>query len=525
MSAALDDLKARMQDSVRRRNWREAVVDLDKILTLEPRTADVLALRGRVLRAQGHVGDALADLESAADLNPNDTELAGEIALCSLQLGLWEGLDRKIAAVLNGIDRGGLAEPLIVATLPSTAEQQFKAASRYFAKDAPAALPPARIARAPGEKLRIGYFSADFYDHATSQLVVRALEAHDRAAFEICGYAFGFPPTDAMHRRVVAAMDKFTDVSKLTNAEIAALAQSHNIHIAVDLTGFTGMMRKGIFALGVAPVQVNYLTYPGTLGTDRIHYIIGDSVVTPPEHRAHYAECIAALPHAYQPTDSTKRHMARKLTRGEVGLPDKGFVFCNFGIVAKITPDAFDIWMRLLKAVEGSVLWLLETNAAAARHLKREACARGVSPDRLIFAPRAPVDIYLGRYPLADIVLDTFAYTGHTTDSDALLMGLPVVTRIGTAFPARVGASLLTAVGLPELITATVEDYERLALLLAREPELLASYRKRLTDHALTSPLFDAKRYTRNLEAAYREMWRRHEQGLAPDHITVREPG
>jgi predicted O-linked N-acetylglucosamine transferase (SPINDLY family) len=387
------------------------------------------------------------------------------------------------------------------------------------------ALPPARAARAAGEKLRIGYFSADFYNHATSQLVVGTLEAHDRAAFEIYGYAFGYPAADAMHHRVAKAMDRFTDVSKLSDVQIAELARSHNIHIAVDLTGLTGMMRKGIFALGVAPLQVNYLTYPGTLGTDRIHYIIGDPVVTPLADAAHFAERIAALPHAYQPTDPTKRSTARTLTRLEAGLPETGFVFCNFGIVGKITPDAFDIWMRLLKSVEGSRLWLLETNAAAARHLKREASVRGVAPDRLIFAPRAPVDIYLGRYPLADLILDTFSYTGHTTGSDALLMGVPYVTRLGVAFPARVGASLLTAVGLPELITESVEDYERLALRLAREPELLAQYRKRLADRAPSSPLFDTKRYTRNLEAAYREMWRRHEQGLAPDHIFVREPG
>jgi predicted O-linked N-acetylglucosamine transferase (SPINDLY family) len=320
-------------------------------------------------------------------------------------------------------------------------------------------------------------------------------------------------------------MDKFIDVSKMTDGEIVTLARTHNLHIAVDLTGFTGSTRFGVFARGAAPIQVNYLGYPGTLGTERVHYLIGDAVVTPAEHRPYYSERVVTLPHAYQPNGATKRNAARQLTRPEVGLPEEAFVFSSFGIVAKITPDVFDIWMRLLKAVEGSVLWLLETNAAAARHLKREACARGVSPDRIIFAPRVPVDIYLGRYPLADLVLDTFYYNGHTTGSDALLMGVPMVTRLGDAFPARVGASLLTAVGLPELIAETAEDYERLALRLAREPTLLASYRKRLADHALSSPLFDAERYTRNLEAAYREMWRRHEQGLAPDHIVVGEQG
>jgi predicted O-linked N-acetylglucosamine transferase (SPINDLY family) len=524
MSAELDDLKARMQDFVRRRSWREAVVDLDRILTLQPRTADILALRGRVLRAQGHVADAIADLESAFDLNPDDTELAGEIALCSLQLGLWEDLDRKIAAVLDGVDRGGFTEPLNVTMLPSSAEQQYKAAARYFAKHAPAPIPPEWKARAPGEKLRIGYFSADFYDHAVAQLIVETLEAHDRNAFEVVGYAFGYPPHDAMHRRIAAAVHKFIDVSKMTDAEIVALARSHNVHIAVDLTGYTGMMRFGIFARGAAPVQVNYVGYPGTLGTNRLHYIISDAVVTPAAHRTHYAEHIVTLPHSYQPNGAGKRRAARALTRLEAGLPATGFVYCSFGIVSKITPDVFDVWARLLKAVEGSVLWLLETNPAAARHLKREICARGVSPDRLIFAPRAPVDIYLGRYALADLVLDTFYYNGHTTGSDALLMGVPMVTRLGGTFAARVGASLLTAVGLPELITDSAEDYETLALRLAREPALLASYRKRLADQALSSPLFDTKRYTRNLEAAYREMWLRHEQGLAPDQITVREP-
>lgn len=525
MSADLGGLKARMRDAVGRRSWREAVADLDRILTLEPRTAEILALRGRVLRAQGHVGDAIADLESAFDLNPDDTELVGEIAICSLQLGLWDGLDRKIAAVLDGIDSGGFSEPLNVLMLPSTAEQQFKAASRYFAKHAPAPLPHEWTPRAPGEKVRIGYFSADFYDHAVAQLIVETLEAHDRGAFEIIGYAFGYPPDDAMHRRIAAAMDKYFDVSKMADAEIAALARAHNVHIAVDLTGYTGMMRFGVFARGAAPIQVNYLGYPGTLGSDRHHYIIGDAVVTPSAQRAYYAERIVALPHSYQPNGPAKRRTARTLTRAEAGLPERGFVYCSFGIVSKITPDVFDVWMRLLKATDGSLLWLLETNPAAARHLKREARARGIAPDRLVFAPRAPVDIYLGRYALADLVLDTFNYNGHTTGSDALLMGVPMVTRQGDTFAARVGASLLAAVGLPDLIAETTAEYERLALRLAREPALLAGYRKHIAEHALSSPLFATKRYTRNLEAAYREMWRRHEQGSAPDHITVHESG
>jgi predicted O-linked N-acetylglucosamine transferase (SPINDLY family) len=310
----------------------------------------------------------------------------------------------------------------------------------------------------------------------------------------------------------------------MTEDDIAALARKMNVHIAVDLNGYTLNMRPRIFSFGAAPIQVNYLGFPGTLGSDRIHYIIGDAVITPPEHYPFITERVVTMPHSYFLTNDIKRQVpARLSSRRDMGLPDAGFVFSCFNATQKITPDAFDVWMRLLKAVDGSILWLNECGPTGVRNLRREAKERGVSPDRLIFAPRTPGLEYLTRYRLADLFLDTFYYNAHATGAEALMMGLPVVTRLGPAFAGRVGASLLTAIGLPELIATDSAGYERIALRLAQDPAAYKEVREKLARNIASYPLFDTKRYARNLEAAYQEMWRRHEQGLAPDHIKVVE--
>ena len=299
------------------------------------------------------------------------------------------------------------------------------------------------------------------------------------------------------------------------------LARSLEIDIGVDLKGFTEDARTNIFAMRAAPIQVNYLGYPGTMGADYIDYLIADSTVIPASYRPHYTEKIVYLPNSYQPNDRKRQISDKMFTRSELGLPQEGFVFCCFNNNYKITPDVFDSWMRILEHVEGSVLWLLEDNEIAARNLKKEASVRGIDPDRLVFAPRMALPDHLARHRMADLFLDTLPYNAHTTASDALWAGLPVLTQIGETFAGRVAASLLNAMHLPELITTARDAYEALAVELATNPAKLASIKRKLTDHRLTTPLFDTELFTKHIEAAYTTMYERYHADLPPDHIYV----
>ncbi|MBY0510423.1 MAG: hypothetical protein K2P94_09740, partial [Rhodospirillaceae bacterium] len=370
-------------------------------------------------------------------------------------------------------------------------------------------------------KIRIGYYSADFYAHATSYLMAGLFELHDRTAFEITAFSFGPDTQDAMQHRVTAAFDRFIDVRATSDAGVAALSRELRIDIAVDLKGYTQGDRMNIFAERAAPVQANFLGYPGTVGAPWMDYIIADAVVLPEAHRAHYAEKVVTLPGSYQVNDGRRVISARVFTRAELGLPEDGFIFCCFNHSAKILPDVFDIWMRILRSVPGSVLWLLKDYAPAADNLRKEAEKRGVDGARLVFAPRLPLADHLARLRAADLFLDTLPYNAHTTCSDALWAGVPVLTRKGAAFAGRVAASLLTAVGLPELIVATAAEYERLAVTLAADSNRLAQLRRKLAANRATAPLFDTPRFARHLEEAYARMHARHHAGLPPDHITL----
>jgi len=324
-----------------------------------------------------------------------------------------------------------------------------------------------------------------------------------------------------MRKRLEAAFDRFIDIRRKSDAEVASLMTEMGIDIAVDLKGFTERGRPGIFALRPAALQVSYLGYPGTMGADFIDYIVADGTVIPEQHQSYYSEQIVRLPGSYQCNDSKRRIAETTPTRAEAGLPETGFVFCCFNNNYKITPEVFGIWMRLLHDVKGSVLWLLEGNAAASRNLRNEAAARAVAGERLIFATRQSLEDHLARHRLADLFLDTLPYNAHTTASDALWAGLPVLTVLGETFAGRVAASLLHAVGLPELIAPSVAAYEKLALHLARDPAALTELKARLARNRLAFPLFDTSHFTSSLEAAYLAMIERHCRGEPPAHITV----
>ena len=324
-----------------------------------------------------------------------------------------------------------------------------------------------------------------------------------------------------MRQRLASAFDRFIDTRDRSDREVALLARELGIDIAVDLKGFTQEGRTPIFAHGAAPIQVSYLGYPGTMGADYIDYLIADPTLIPAAHRADYAEKVVYLPDCYQPNDTRRRISDRIFTRAELGLPENAFVFCCFNNNYKITPGVFDSWMRILKAVPGSVLWLFEGNAAAASNLRQEAGRRGVEAARLVFAPLMELSGHLSRHRQADLFLDTLPYNAHTTASDALWAGLPVLTRIGETFAGRVAASLLNAIGLPELIVDSTAAYESQAIALALTPGALDAIRRKLAANRFATPLFDIASYTRHLEAAYAAMHERYRAGLPPDHIHV----
>jgi protein O-GlcNAc transferase len=363
------------------------------------------------------------------------------------------------------------------------------------------------------DRIRLAYLSADFHEHAIAYLVAGLFEQHDRTRFDTIGISFCPDRDSEIRTRLKSSVGRFIDVRNKTDLEAAALLRDMEVDVAVDLTGLTGGSRPGMLALRPAPIQVNYLGYPGTMGADYIDYVIADRTVIPESDRPHYSEKVVYLPDTYAAADSRRRIADPTTSRAEAGLPETGFVFCSFNNSYKITPCMFDIWMRLLREIDGSVLWLLAADEAAVANLRREASARGVAADRLVFAQRTPVADHLARHALADLFLDTLPYNAHTTASDALWAGLPLVTCPGSTFAGRVAASLLNAVGLPEFVTHSLEDYAALALRLARDCDFLTATKSKLAQNRGTHPLFDTARFTRNIEAAYERMWALFQNG------------
>jgi predicted O-linked N-acetylglucosamine transferase (SPINDLY family) len=375
------------------------------------------------------------------------------------------------------------------------------------------------------DRIRIGYVSADFRNHPVGRLAVGLFEAHDKSRFVTIALSLGPDDGSDLHRRIKSAFEDFVDVRNRSDADLAAIIRRREIDILVDLMGFTLAGRSGVLARRAAPVQVNFLGYPATMGADWVDYIIADRTIIPAEHFQSYGERVVWLPDSYQANDDKSPIAEHVPTRSECGLPETAFVFCCFNNTFKINPQIFDIWMRLLAATANSVLWLLETNPAATRNLRREAERRGIDAGRLIFAPRIAVADHLARHRQADLFLDTLPYNAHTTASDALWAGLPLVTCRGETFAGRVAASLLKAAGLPELIATSLDDYEALALKLAHDPTLLGEIKEKLRRNRDRYPLFDTARFTRHIESAYETMWRAHRDGRAPAAFAVESVG
>jgi predicted O-linked N-acetylglucosamine transferase (SPINDLY family) len=502
----------------------DALASYNKAIALRHDYADAYHYRLNLLRDLGHDEDVLKDYETLNHLDPQRPYIAGEFLSQKLDLCLWNGFQEDCERIRKGVETGTrIATPFSFLKIASTPALQRRCAEIYVSdKCAPAPQPLWRGERYEHDRIRVGYFSSDFREHATAYLVAELLEKHDKTRFEVFGFSMAPATPDPMRERLKTAFAQFVDVAASGDVAAAQLAREFEIDIAVDLKGFTRDARPEIFAQRPAPLQVNYLGFPGTMDAAYIDYIIADHILIPPQHIGAYTEKIVFLPNSYQPND-TKRPIAPTTpTRTEAGLPEQGFVFCCFNNVFKITPDIFDIWMRLLHIVKGSVLWLFASHPSICANLRREAKMRGVDPDRLVFASKLPQAEHLARHGLADLFLDCFHYNAHTTASDALWAGLPVLTCPGETFASRVAASLLRATDLPELIAASPQQYESTAVHLARNPAALAALREKLAQNRLTQPLFDIELYTRHLETAYSEMYRRQRDGYPPDHIEIR---
>jgi predicted O-linked N-acetylglucosamine transferase (SPINDLY family) len=484
---------------------QDAIASYDRAIALAPGLAQAHNNRGTALRALHRSEEALASYREALRLKPDYALAYGELQHIQAHLCLWPDAPRDDALLDLGREED-VIPPFYMLELTDDPQRQL-AFARAWAEEKFGGIRPGEFKRAaPGERIRIGYFSADFHRHATMYLMARLFELHDRTQFEIHAFSYGAKAEDEMRSRLLDAVDEFHDVADLDDREIAASSNARGIDIAIDLKGYTTGGRPGIFAHRAAPAQVSYLGYPGTTGAGFIDYILADAVTIPDELRKYYSEAVIRLPHSYQVNDDRRRISDERIARADVGLPEDGFVFCCFNNNYKITPAEYDVWMRLLRQVDGSVLWLLRDSEIAAANLRREAERRGVDPDRLVFADRAPLDIHLARHRCADLFLDTFTVNAHTTASDALWAGVPVLTKLGSAFAARVAASLLHALDMPELVTQTVPDYEALALDLATNPAKLAAIKSELADKRMTAPLFDTRRFAQDIEAVYRQL-------------------
>lgn len=503
----------------------EAVEAYDRALAIDPRCSEAHANRGNALQELGQLEAALAAFDAALACNPaNDTALLRKLHI-EARLCIWDGL-RRFAPRLPMLGVTGEAvHPLGMLAIEDAPERHRLRAERFVAARwgaLAAGAAPAPIQDPPGSRrLRIGYISADFKVHPVAQLIAGVLAAHDRTRFEVHAFALTAAPGDAMRARIAASMEHFTDISGLSDAEAAAQIRAAGLDLAIDLTGHTRQSRTGILARRVAPVQVAFLGYAGTMGAPFIDYLVADAQVIPAEARAQYCERLLMLPGSVLPHDDTLPIATRQMTRRAFGLPEQGFVFAAFNAPYKITPAEWDVWMGLLAALPGSVLWLADPGATARANLAREAAARGVAPERLVWAERTLHDEHLARHRLADLFLDTFAYNAHTTAVDALWAGLPILTLAGRSFAARIAGSLLHALGLPELVTTTREDYAALAQALAGDPQRLAGLRARLAEACRTGPQFDTRRYTRSLEQGLAAAIERNAAGLAPEDIVI----
>ncbi len=503
--------------------YKEAIKDYNKAIKIQPNFSQVYNNRGICYSEIGYYQKALPDFEKAYELNKRIKYLKGRIYYTKMRLCDWKGINKIYENIRKGIINNELCIVPFSFVVSSDSLFLSKKVAELYVKDKhplihQTPLKPTHIIK---KKINIGYFSADFHDHATMYLLRKVFEVHDRTKFNIILYSFGLNSDDNYRKDVIRNCYRFNDVRLMSDKDVALLAREQNIDIAIDLKGYTKGYRAGIFAYRAAPIQVSYLGYPGTMGAKYIDYIIADKTVIPEASQKYYSENIVYMPNSYQANDSMREISEHIYTRKELGLPDNGFVFCCFNNNYKYTEEIFYVWMKIIQSVPDSVLWLYVRNAEAKNNLIYEAKRHGVNANKILFADYLPLKDHLSRLKCADMFLDTYPCNAHTTASDALWAGLPVLTIQGETFASRVASSLLTAIGMPELITRTPEAYESLAIELGTNSKKLKKLKKRLKRNRLTTALFDTERYTRHLEQAYTEIYQRYQQGLPSEHIKV----
>lgn len=536
-----------------RQELHGAIAEFDRAIAIAPSSA-AFANRGSALQQLGQLDEALGSYQRAIELAPSNPQNHFVLSEILAQMGRddeaidalertialnkafpfalsklvasrrkradWRSFEVEQAGLGEAVESGVAVDPFTFFHASSSPAHQLICAKTYVANVAPEKGAARPGTPPPVSRLRVAYLSADFRNHATAHLMAGIFEEHDRERFEISAISHGPDDRSTMRSRLEAAFERFEDVGHLADEDVVKLIRQLDIEVLVDLGGFTAGARPKVLARRAAPIQVNYLGFAGTMGASYIDYIMADRIVIPEGEQKHYAEKVIYLPDSYQANDA-RRSLANVPARSEVGLADDAFVYCAFNRTSKITPVMFDVWMRLLAKTAGSVLWLLDGDTIARENLKREAVARGIAAERIVFAPHAPADAHLARHRLADLYLDTLPYNAHTAASDALWAGLPVLTCLGNAFAGRVAASILNAVGLPELVTRSLDDYEGLALRIAHDSEVRSALRSKLASQRITWPLFDTARMTRHIEKAYSEIWRRHCAGEAPASFAV----
>jgi protein O-GlcNAc transferase len=477
---------------------------------------------GNALRELGLIEMALSAWQSALQLRPDDADAFSQLTYHRALVCDWDHREADQHKLLAMVRSGARVPPFYLLSTPATAADQLRAAETWIRPLRP---PPDAVfrheARGRKPRIRLGYLSGDFHQHATAHLMAELFESHDRARFEVVAYSYGADDASPMRARLLDAFDRFVDVAALSHRDAAERIHADGVDILIDLKGYTHRARPAISAFRPAPVQVSYLGYPATMGVDFIDYIFVDHFVAPENLQALFSERLVHLPNCYQPNDRKRELSATRSSRQDWGLPEKCLVLCCFNNSYKLSPDMFDIWMRLLEAVPDGVLWLLETNKSMRANLCNEARKRGVDPARLVFAPPAASPVHLDRHRHADLFLDTAPCNAHTTASDALWCGLPVLTLSGETFASRVAGSLLTAIGLEQLVTTSLEEYERMAAELVADPGRLKMLRAKIEGERDGHALFDLPKLTISIEAAYERMWRRWLSGERPEPFSV----
>ena len=495
-----------------------------KALALNADYTEVHVNMGNVLSKLNKHDKAIKAYCKALVINPNSAKVRGQKLRQQAQICDWDGIseDLKLIPELGIYDKE--VSPFALLSLED-APDRHKIRSEVYSKanfpQKPLAVPAKPVQST--NRIRIGYFSSDFKEHPVAYLIAKVLEKHNRNKFEIFGYSIHGKQHDRLGQRLINSFDFFADVQGLSDKDVALKARHDNIDIAIDLNGYTLNSRTGIFAYRAAPIQINFLGYPGTMGAHFMDYIVADKHLIPPENQKYFTEKQIYLPNTYMPTDNTRTFSNHSMARMDMGLPADSFVFCCFNNNYKITSLEFDIWMRLLTQVKGSTLWLRQSNQLSELNIKKEALKRKVNPERIVFAGRVPMDEHLARQRLADLFIDTFSFNAHTTAAEALWAGVPIVTRMGQGFASRVAGSLLKSVGLPELITTNEHDYEMLILELATKPSKLQKIRQKLAKNRLEQPLFDTEQYTKHIEEGFQKAYQNYCAGNTPQTIFVQK--